>query len=239
MGTKYLRVSSIFGLVGLFTVGVFGCGTGDDRLREKAQIESQQSAQNQAKAENERLEKWAEQMEADLDRRHSFFEALTGVYEGTDVSGNSSWSVRVIFSPSFPRYPNSDRPRTIEELSYELNNLYLNAQVVTWSPLKGGDDAVPEFAAGCVFESIRPDLRLGRMFLASENCKSTFGFYLSELDENGEIISSKEPESKSASIANDVVKGKRNSVNALLGTKQTNLTSRQFKMELRKVVETE
>lgn len=212
--------------------GLTGCDQTDQRLIEKARLEGREAAREQIEAENER----ARQMEADLERRHRFFEALTGIYEGEiRLSDGSVNRARVSFSPSLPRYPRSDRVRTIDELSYEINNLYLNAQVVTWSKLADTEGRGSELAFGCVFEQVRPDLAQGRMHLVSENCKHTYTLYLSELDAGtGEIVRADYPIDASSAIASQVGTGQIRSVEGLVGHKQSNLSSTLFELSVRK-----
>lgn len=216
--------------VALLLVAVSGCGTGDDRLREKARIEGAEAAETQVNAETRSRDERVRQMEIDLERRHRFFDAITGNYEGIMLTPEGTdFGVRFAFSPSLPRYPRSGRPRSIEELTFDLNNLYVNAHVVEWSKPRDGDRPdMPEIAFGCVYEQIRPDIKRGRIVLSSSQCKATYTLYISYRGSKGKR------QAVAQALASKVAKGNLTSISAILGEKQTVFTSRKFAIAVSK-----
>ena len=140
-----------------FVAVLSACDGGDSRLREKATIEGEATARRQVEAENDRLRAWGQEMEEELTMRHRFFEGVSGIYEGTvDVPGTTPSSIRIVLNPSIPRFPDRSRARTIEELSFELNNLNFIGQAVTWYNIGTGDEP-REDGFGCTYEAVRPD----------------------------------------------------------------------------------
>lgn len=210
---------------------ITGCGTGDDRLKDKARIEGIESAESQVEAENRNRVRLAEQMEEDLEQRHRFFDAITGSFEGEMLTPDGvKFGTRYTFNPSLPRYPNSDRARTVEELAYELNNLYINAHVVEWSPRRGGPDS-PELAFGCVYEEVRPDLAKGKIVLSSKDCNATYTLYLSYDGSRGNR------QKVASALAAKILANELKSVSVIVGEKQTVYTSRRFSVSTTRVPE--
>lgn len=229
---KYIKRMLVAGLV--LQAFAVGCNEGNERLLEQARLEGQQAAREGVEAENENLRRRAAQMEEDLERRHRFFEAISGLYEGilTSPSGDR-YSIRITFSPSLPRYPESNRARTLEELSFELNELHLNAHVVEWLTMQWEEPT--DLASGCAFEGIRPDLIKGTIFLVSRDCEKSYTLYLSELDPATRAVVAQEyPVDLSRSLASRVVAGQLPVVEGLTGMRQSSLSSRRFGVTVRK-----
>ncbi len=204
-------------------IGLSGCGgQGNERLQEKAKLESEQEQE----AINENLRQKAVAMETDLEIRRRFLNSVSGVFEGTfeGLSG-SVFSIRATFTPSLPAFPSSQRPRTIEELSFELSNLHLNAHITTW---KDG------FAAGCVFQNVRPDISEGKIHLVSENCVKTYTLHLaSDLSER----SSEAQTFESKELAKQITIGSLTHSPALMGLGQSNFSAELFPVRLGRKVE--
>jgi hypothetical protein len=201
---QYLLAFLALGLSSLM-----GCENGDQLMRDKAGLEGEIAAKKQIQEENENLEKKSKTMEEDLSRRHRFFQALKGTFEGKMKSRSAGgFNVKFIFVPSLPPY-NSKRIRQLEEISSDLNGLYFTVQVVQWS----GDS--PMGAVGCRVENVRPNLGTGEVSIASEGCPNV---YLLKLDDASQGISGDEDGSKlSHKLAEDILDGHLESLSELQG----------------------
>lgn len=221
-------------MLSLIVLVTSGCGQGNDRLQEKAAIEGKASSQAAIDAENANLASKVQAMESDLDRRHKFYEALEGVYTGTlETESGEDFAVEVLFNSSLPRCPTGNRTRTLEELSYEVNNLYVVAQVKEWASSDTGPASTQAF--GCIFEQVRPDIANGKVFLASEGCKKSYTFYFSEENPKPDTLDVADFRLRmSRDISSKIMKGSQTSVPGLVGVKRTNLSSKNFKLRLKK-----
>lgn len=153
---------------------IAGCSQGgDSRLQEKADIESKTAAKNQTDAELEMQNVRANEMEQDLARRHRFFQATKGKYEGSFNTSLGEFQIRILLVPSLSPIK-TERERLPEEIAYDLNNLHFNAQIQQWSA------ANPASAVGCRVENIKPNLDLGMINIMSSNCPNVYFLALSE-----------------------------------------------------------
>lgn len=144
----------------LATTMLLSCGKKDDKnLEEKAQRELQ--------VENDNLDKRAALLEADLARKQLFYTALEGTYEGTFKAGEKEFKTRLTFVSSLPPY-DSNRIRTLEEITADLSNLNFSVQSTHWNA------AGTTVAAGCIFSQIRPDYDNGQVSASSENCPNVY-----------------------------------------------------------------
>lgn len=140
-----------------------------DAAKERASAE--QEGAN--KAENENLAKKAEVMERDLARRHAFYSALEGEYEGTLRADGDRYQIRITLTKSIPPFT-GERIRQLSEIEYDLNSLYFYIQVVQWYP---GDEAT---AVGCRVSGLRPNMEEGTLKVASTECPNLYNILLSE-----------------------------------------------------------
>ena len=222
---------SVLALLG--AVVLSGCGSGNERLEEKAAIEGKAGSEASIRAENANLASRASAMEEDLEKRRRFIDSIVGTYEGTatNIAGEQG-SIRLVIASSFPRSPSSGRPRSVEELAYELTNLHLNVQAVEWSALDNGS----EIAFGCVFEEVRPNITDGSIHLMSEECKISYAFYAAELGNNGQLpVATVIDANASRALASEVVAGRVSEIAAFTGRKQSNLASKRMPVRLKKV----
>ena len=156
---------------------VGGCeNQGNERLKEKAQIEGRETAEEETKAQNENLAQKSSEMEEDLKVRHRFYQAVKGNYEGTFKTEQGTFKIKLNLVPSLPPYT-SDRVRQLDEIVADINNLYLNAQIVQWNPSNSLS------AVGCRIENIRPDIVNGTIDIASENCANFYGLWVAQADD--------------------------------------------------------
>lgn len=215
-------------LLAAFTVS--GCDQGDERLQEKARIEGEETARRQIDAENENKLMWTEAAEKELALRHRFYQAVSGIYEGV-VSGNgTTFNIRFNISPSLPPLPESNRTRTLEEVTAELNNLFLSVHVTEWTERGMG--------FGCVFEHIRPDMVNGKISLFSEECQRTFRISFS--DKSWEI----DPQNlrlATPAVSRDIARSLRSGDQVILeafsGMLQASLGASLYKFQVQKIVE--
>jgi len=209
------------------TAGILltGCGDNTDRIKDRAQIEAEANARKQVDAENQYQTKRAEEMELDLARRQRYFDALSGTYEGTyEGFSDKAFRIKLILTSSLPAYVPPRRIRTLDEIENDLNSLFLTAQEVVW-------DEDVSMSAGCFYEKIRPDIRAGRIYLASEDCKVSFNLSISN---NPEI---REEENDSAGLAAKVMAGVVDRIQSLHGTGQSIYVSTPFRVEVYRVKE--
>jgi hypothetical protein len=75
--------------------------------------------------------------------------------------------------PSLSLYQ-SGRIRTIEEVTQDLNSLYLNSQIVIWN-LKSKLSA-----GGCIFQETKPDLILGQIALVNRECANLYSIQIGD-----------------------------------------------------------
>ncbi len=181
MRTATLRFFVLLPLLGAAAF-LSGCiaqktGNSEDKIREYTDIQSQVETKNAVDAENGNRKKWSSEMETDLQRRQRFYQSLAGIYEGTFKINGADFNVRITMVPSIPPYVPSDRVRLPEEVASDLNNLYLNVQVVQWNPQNNIG------SVGCLFENVRPDINRGKLSLSSEGCSNLYLLSVAEDDD--------------------------------------------------------
>lgn len=185
----FFKVLSVLTL----SVVLAACGQqGDERLKEKAEIEGQASAKKQQEVENENLRRKAQEMEKDLFLREKFFLALEGTFEGKFMTTVGEFQARIKFIPSLPLIK-TDRTRTLEEIAFDLNNLHFNVQIVEWATNNNMS------AAGCVFSNLRPDILSGQLNAASENCTNVYNVSVFETNDVAQRVLKKTEDSGSRS----------------------------------------
>ena len=203
-----------------------GCSKENDgRMTEKANIEGEAQAQGQRKAEALR----ALEMETDLTKRQRFYQGLSGTFNGTIKSVQSSGdpielNVRFNFIPSLPPYK-SERSRATEEVIFDLNNLYFTVEVLHWDP----KDAPIVF--DCVFENVKPDLTKGTINLAKDGCSSIFSIFLFEPDTT---VPAPDLSSVSQRLASEILAGQKDKIEELKGIRQSTKTPSVFQLSLKR-----
>ncbi len=185
----------------MISAAFIGCESGEEEIRNQAALEGAAVAGEQIAAENENLARRAAEMEADLQSRQHFFQALSGTFEGDLATGQGVYRIRITLVSSLPPY-RTPRTRLPEEIASDLNSLHLNAQVVQWN------EANPLSAVGCRVTEIHPDLMGGEIVIASENCPNLYALRIA-----GEGLSSQE-------IATQITSERRDHVGALSGSIQ-------------------
>lgn len=193
----------------LFIFALAGCGQDDKRLKEKTRKEGEALTG----VENSNLASKSAAMEKDLTRRHRFYQAVKGDYEGTINTTDGSFKIRVTLSPSLAPI-SIERVRQLDEVTADLNNLFLNTKVSQWDPSSSLSPV------SCIVSSIRPDIEKGEIAIAKEGCPN---FYTLKVMDPGSAASAK-------TIAELVLNGDLMSVNAIQGKLQpaTNATIYTF-----------
>lgn len=203
------------------------CSKNNDRLKEKAALESESATISQVSVENANLARKAEIMELDLAKRHLFYQALKGVYEGNIQTNLGNFSIRVTLTPSLPP-THVTRTRQLEEIAADLNALAVNAQVIQWDPNN------PNSAVGCRMSDIKADFARGELAISTESCPN---LYLISLTERGFSASSAENAETSARIADQVLNGDLTEVDSIAGKVHPSTNASIFKFVAFKVQE--
>ncbi len=192
----------------------------DSRLQEKIAIEQKQANE----VDQEALRKKAITMESDLRTRYRFYQAVANVYEGQFQIGSSEFIARFTTVPSISLYK-SDRIRTVEEVTQDLANLSLSAQILIWN--KKSELS----ATGCIFESVRPELQSGVISLINRECPNLFSVSASNGNpsvEGGDLGT------VSRGIAEKVLSGELSSIDELTVTMQPTNNAQLQKFVLKK-----
>lgn len=176
-----------------------------DKLIKKARAEGRAQAEEQLQIANQNLESKSSRMEADLAKRHLFYQAAAGTYEGAVNVDPGKFRIRITLVPSLPPYPVS-RVRQLEEVTSDINNLYFNAQIVQWSE----ENSLS--SVGCRVSNIRPDMVNGNISIASSECANLYLFNISD-----KVLAASSDESLSKSVATLISDGKLKKVSALSG----------------------
>ncbi len=200
--------------------GMLGCANqGSEKIKERAEVEGQAQAQAQAKAERDSQEARAKEMESDLQQRESYYQALSGTYEGKFQLAGEEFRARLRLAPSLSIYRGT-RVRTADEITSDLNTLNLVVQSTHW-PL-----SAPSAAVGCLFLAVRPDLKLGTIHTFLDTCPYTLDFSLS----SDELVSAK-------SMGQKILNGELKQVEALNLQMKPTARPDVFSMALKRVPE--
>lgn len=207
----------------LLSTLIVSCGKKDDKnLEEKTQRE--------LVVENENLERRAILLENDLARKQEFYTAVEGTYEGNFMAGEKEFKTRMTLIPSLPPYT-SNRIRTLEEVTADLNNLSFSLQTTHWNA-KG-----TAVASGCIFSEIRPDYDNGQIAVAAESCANVYKVSLFDSsDRSGEgPIKTSEVLQKSRSISKKILNNEIKEVNEIHVVIQPTLVAKTFIAVLKRV----
>ncbi len=189
------------------------CDKGNPTFNEVQKSSGQYGTEGEFAAQNER----ALQLEKDLARRHRFFQALKGVYEGTFQTGEK---IRLTLVPSLPPYPvDLTRVRTVEEVTSDLNSLHFKVQVQQWNP------ANKLAIANCVSEYIHPDMNQGTISIVGGTCESYYELLLSSPEKNE---SSNELQDQAANMSESILEGTLISVSQLRGVVQPSSNAERY-----------
>jgi len=196
-------------LLAALAVMSVACGNDNKRLKEKSRMEGEALTG----VENNNLAAKAVAMEKDLTRRHRFYQAVKGTYEGTLDTSEGSFKIRITMSPSLAPIIVS-RTRQLEEIAADLNNLMMNTKASQWDP---GSNLS---SVSCIVSDIRPDIEKGEITIAKEGCQN---FYSLKILDAGTNASSSE-------LAQMVLKGDILSIQSIEGRIQpaTNATIYRF-----------
>ncbi len=162
------KLASIFAAV----IFLSGCGSDNDRLRERAGIEGEESARKSVEAENEVRAQRAKVAEESLQKLNRFIQASIGTFSGELVTDDGKkFVLSVTLYSSLPPYKPEGRIRPEDEIIKNIEGLYLNASTKiidnSGKPIRG-----------CTVVQIKPDFEKGEFTLINAGCNDTFSFYL-------------------------------------------------------------
>ncbi len=212
---------------------VAGCqqpsqGEQDQKRKDQANLE----AEEQAKADQNKLNEQSLKLEKDLQRRYRFYNAVNQEYTGKIKISGTEYGISFKSQPTIPLYT-GDRVRTVEEVQTDLNNLGLDGTIRFWN-LKN-----TQAASGCQFSGVKGFYENGSFKLQSTECGNIFNVFFSQ-----KIISSKEfekiettaVESGAAVLSQAILEKKQEKVAALIVQMQSTLngTTQNFQLEVKK-----
>lgn len=171
----------------------------------------------------------ANDMETDLTRRQRFYQGVAGVYEGTIQTQSGNFNIRMRLVPSLPPYQQT-RVRMQEEIAQDLNNLYLNAQIIQWS---AGSNVG---AVGCRVSGIRADIDQGQILIASPDCPNFYQIQVTEASPTGAKVPQDGQGENSRRVSQALLEGRVKKVKFLEGIIQPTSTSEQYLFQAERVV---
>ena len=204
------------GLTVLLLVSIASCGNDDKRLKEKTRVEGE----TLTNVENSNLAIKAEAMEKDLVRRHRFYQAVKGTYEGSVSSSEATFKIRITLSPSLSPIA-VGRTRQLEEITADLNNLMMNTKASQWDPSSSLS------SVSCTVSDIRPDIERGEITIAKEGCQN---FYLLKVADAG-------TNATATSIAEQILNGSLENVKSIEGSIQPATNAEIYRFTAFKVEE--
>lgn len=160
-------------LLAVLAVLSVACGSDDKRLKEKTRLEGEALTS----VENSNLAAKAAAMEKDLTRRHRFYQAVKGTYEGTVTSSDGDFQVRITMSPSLAPIV-VERTRQLDEIAYDLNSLMMNTKASQWDPTSNLS------SVSCTVSDIRPDIEKGEITIAKEGCQNFYNLKIADAGAN-------------------------------------------------------
>lgn len=213
-----------FLILGILLISA-SCSKNNNRMKEKAAMESESATISQMGVENANLAEKARRMEEDLARRHLFYQALKGVYEGNISTNLGQFNIRLTFTPSLAPLP-VGRIRQLEEIASDLNALAMNVQVIQWDPNNRNS------AVGCRISGVKPDMVKGELSISTESCPN---LYLITITERGMRASSSENEENARRISQDILNGYMSDIDSILGKVHPSTNASIFKFIAYKV----
>lgn len=197
----------------------------DARRKDQANLE----AEEQAKAEQKKLNEQSLKLERDLQRRYRFYAAVSYEYTGQIKINGTTYGISHTSQPTIPLYI-GDRIRTVEEVQADLNNLGLDSSIRFWDIKK------PQAATGCQFSNIKAFYENGAYKLQSEACGNIFNIFIS-----GKILDPKDlgqmasgtVEGNAVSIAQAILSGQTNTVESVIVQMQSTVsgTTQTFQLQ--------
>lgn len=199
---KYLAL-----LIACCCFGSIGCDKKSSPENAKERAAAEGEAQNDVDNKNQAQK--AQAMESDLAERHSFYSAIEGEYEGAIKIGSDTYMIKMIVVRSIPPYT-GDRVRQLSEIELDINALFLQGKIDQWHP------ADLASMVRCKFNGLRPNMELGTMTLATNDCANFYQISLSEDD----IFDLEQKPLKAKQLANKIKNGEVRSVPYLIGVIQ-------------------
>ncbi len=211
----------------VITLSLVACSKNDNRMKEKAAIESESSTASQLRVENENQAKKAEKMELELAKRHRFYQSVKGTYEGEVQTAIGKMKIEITFTPS--KAPvTRNRVRQLEEITTEINELKLTAHAIQSAV------NIPESAVGCPGVTVADDIMKGELTISSPTCPN---LYLIKITEKGITESSVLDSLRAAQVANQIFNGDLVEIDSLSGQLKTSTYASKVKFVIHKVVD--
>lgn len=144
-----------------------GCAEqSEQKYKDRAALEGKAGAEGETAETNKR----AQQMERDLARIQNLFEGVSGTFSGEmRTPSGTLYRVRFAIASAIPRYEGS-RTRTLDEITYDINNVAFDVLENTISPLPSGQ----ELSFGCQYSNSRPAVDAGSFRLSTSGCPRSF-----------------------------------------------------------------
>ncbi len=160
----------------LITLLFISCDKDDSRLEEVSGIQGQKNAEKQIEEENKNLAIKAKRMESELQKRTNYYQSLIGDYLGEIIIEGQKSFIELSIQQNYMPAP-TDRIRTLEEISYDLNQISLSVLFKHYAPNS------KIVTTTCQMDLVKPDIKTGKLILASNDCSN---FYQLGVSENSE-----------------------------------------------------
>lgn len=192
-----------------------------DSTKERARAEEEANGEVQRKI----LAEKAKRMEDDLARRHFFYQAMSGKYEGDLVTNEGNLRIRITLAPSIPPYF-GDRVRELSEIEADLNNLYFHAQIIQWHPQSDMS------AVGCRISGLKPNMETGLLTVASTDCPNLYLIYIGDENSGKKAI---DIERRAVELAGAVYTEQIDKVPRLIGAVQPSTNASTYTFNARRM----
>lgn len=217
---KYLGLYAVIALL-LAGCGMAGNGSDSTKQRAKAEQEASTDVQNKNQAQK------AARMEEELKRKHMYYGAVAGTYEGEMVTNDGNFMVRITLVPSLYAYTGT-RTREIGEIESDLINLVLNGKIIQWHP-DSANSGVP-----CSVSGIRPNMDAGYITVVSNECRNLYQIYLADASAHNSSDNPPGDGELAKSISNQIQAGHISKVTRLRGTLQPSTSASIYQFDTRR-----
>jgi len=230
MVCKNLKTFASILFLTLSLVGILGCQVNEEaEFKERTSSAGKYSMQGGFEAENER----ALLMEADLARRHRFFQATKGTYEGRFQTEAGLFNIRVTLIPSLPPYPkDSNRIRTEKEVESDLMSLHFRVRMLQWNPQN------PLSAVSCQDE-MHPDMNRGEIEI---NCENRYKLLFSDASsikalKDLELLDENQEKEQAVVMAQAVLEGKLETILQLHGLVEPGTNASRYEFLVNRITQ--
>lgn len=212
----------LYAVIASLLAGCGMAGNGTDSTKQRAKVEQEASTDVQNKNQAQK----AARMEEDLKRKHNYYGAVAGTYEGDMVTNDGQFKVRITLVPSLYAYTGT-RTREIAEIESDLINLVLNGKIIQWHP-ESPNSGVP-----CSVSGIRPNMDQGFITVVSTECRNLYQIYLADASTQ-ETRDGTQDGDIAKSISNQIQSGYVSKVTRLRGTLQPSTSAALYQFDTRR-----